>query len=107
MKFHLAQVNIARAKAPLESDTMSGFVARLDEINALADRSPGFVFTWPCGGCLPVTCRASTKPRNAWHISKNTAQHTSRSRFGLLSRRMNRSRRPRIGRLFGLVWRRE
>jgi hypothetical protein len=44
MKFQLAQVNIARMNAPLESDTMSGFVARLDEINALADRSPGFVW---------------------------------------------------------------
>lgn len=42
--FHLAQVNIARMVAPLESDTMAGFVARLDEINALADRSPGFVW---------------------------------------------------------------
>jgi hypothetical protein len=41
---HLAQVNIARARGPLESATMAGFVARLDEINALADRSPGFVW---------------------------------------------------------------
>ncbi len=40
----LAQVNIARMRAPLESETMAGFVARLDEINALADRSPGFVW---------------------------------------------------------------
>lgn len=41
---HLAQVNIARMKGPLESAIMSSFVARLDEINALADRSPGFVW---------------------------------------------------------------
>src|SRR5215467_9633137 len=41
---HLAQVNIARMKGPLESEVMAGFVARLDEINALADRSPGFVW---------------------------------------------------------------
>jgi hypothetical protein len=41
---HLAQVNIARMKAPLESPIMAGFVDRLDEINALADRSPGFVW---------------------------------------------------------------
>jgi hypothetical protein len=43
-KYHLAQVNIARMKGPLESATMAGFVARLEEINALADRSPGFVW---------------------------------------------------------------
>ncbi len=30
--------------APLESPAMAGFVARLAEINALADRSPGFVW---------------------------------------------------------------
>lgn len=41
---HLAQVNIARMKAPLESDVMAGFVARLAEINALADRSEGFIW---------------------------------------------------------------
>lgn len=41
---HLAQVNIARARAPLEDPQMAGFVARLDEINALADGSPGFVW---------------------------------------------------------------
>lgn len=41
---HLAQVNIARMNTPLEDPAMAGFVARLDEINALADRSPGFVW---------------------------------------------------------------
>lgn len=44
MKFHIAQVNIGRIKAPLEDPVMAGFVAKLDEINALADRSPGFVW---------------------------------------------------------------
>jgi heme-degrading monooxygenase HmoA len=42
--WHLAQVNIARMVAPLDSPVMAGFVARLDELNALADRSPGFVW---------------------------------------------------------------
>lgn len=43
-RYHLAQVNIARMKAPLDAPLMAGFVARLEEINALADRSPGFVW---------------------------------------------------------------
>ena len=42
--YHLAQVNIGRIRAPLESAQMAGFVARLEEINALADPSPGFVW---------------------------------------------------------------
>lgn len=41
---HLAQVNIARMKTPLDDPAMAGFVARLAEINALSDRSPGFVW---------------------------------------------------------------
>lgn len=44
MKVHIAQINIARARMPLDDPGMQGFVNRLDEINALADRSPGFVW---------------------------------------------------------------
>ncbi len=40
----LAQLNIAHMKEPLESPTMSGFVANLDRINALAESAPGFVW---------------------------------------------------------------
>jgi hypothetical protein len=43
-RYHLAQVNIGRMRAPLDDAVMAGFVARLDEINALADASPGFVW---------------------------------------------------------------
>jgi len=42
--YHIAQVNIGRVLAPLDDAVMAGFVGRLDEINALADRSPGFVW---------------------------------------------------------------
>jgi hypothetical protein len=42
--YHLAQVNIARALAPLDSPVMAGFVAKIDEFNRLADVSPGFVW---------------------------------------------------------------
>jgi heme-degrading monooxygenase HmoA len=43
-RYHLAQVNVARMLAPLEDDLMADFVARLDEINAIADGVPGFVW---------------------------------------------------------------
>ena len=42
--FHLAQVNIGRLRAPLDDPIMEGFRSQLDPINALADRSPGFVW---------------------------------------------------------------
>ena len=44
MRFHLAQVNIGRFRAPLETAIMEGFRTQLDPINALADHSPGFVW---------------------------------------------------------------
>lgn len=43
-KYGLAQLNIAIMKEPLESPSMSDFVANLDRINALAEESPGFVW---------------------------------------------------------------
>jgi hypothetical protein len=42
--FHIAQINIARLKAPLEDASNAPWVSRLDEINALADQAPGFVW---------------------------------------------------------------
>ncbi|MBV8949058.1 MAG: DUF3291 domain-containing protein [Solirubrobacterales bacterium] len=42
--FHIAQLNIALARAPIDSDLLSEFVALLDSINALADGAPGFVW---------------------------------------------------------------
>ncbi|MEU8116931.1 DUF3291 domain-containing protein [Micromonospora sp. NPDC048947] len=41
---HLAQLNIAQLRAPLDSPELADFVARLPEINGLADDSPGFVW---------------------------------------------------------------
>jgi len=43
-KLHLAQFNIGRMMGPLDGPVMRGFVERLDEINALADGTPGFVW---------------------------------------------------------------
>ena len=42
--FHLAQVNVARLLAPIDSPQLAGFVSRLDEVNALAEAAPGFVW---------------------------------------------------------------
>jgi len=49
-RLHLAQVNIARMRASLDDPIMSGLVARLDEINALADTRPGFVWRLQTSG---------------------------------------------------------
>ena len=44
MELQLAQVNIAKMLAPIDSAVMADFVANLDRINALAEDSAGFVW---------------------------------------------------------------
>jgi hypothetical protein len=39
---HLAQVNVSRLRAPIDSDRLSGFVANHDRVNAAARTAPGF-----------------------------------------------------------------
>lgn len=41
---HLAQLNIARLAAPIDSPRLAEFVAALPEINTLAEAAPGFVW---------------------------------------------------------------
>jgi hypothetical protein len=40
----LAQINIARLRAPIDSPILADFVAGLDPVNALAESSAGFVW---------------------------------------------------------------
>ena len=44
MEFQIAQLNIARMLAPLDSPVMADFVANLDYINGLAENAEGFVW---------------------------------------------------------------
>lgn len=44
MAYQLAQANIGRFRAPIGDPLMDGFRTQLEPINALADRSPGFVW---------------------------------------------------------------
>ena len=41
---HLAQLNIAKAKAPLDSPLLQDFVDNLDRINGIAEQSAGFIW---------------------------------------------------------------
>lgn len=43
--YHLANFNVARMRvASIDDPLMQGFVSRLDDINAVAEKSPGFVW---------------------------------------------------------------
>jgi hypothetical protein len=44
VRYHLAEVNIGRGLAPLDSEQLRPFMEALDGVNAIADASPGFVW---------------------------------------------------------------
>jgi heme-degrading monooxygenase HmoA len=46
VQHHLAQVNVAYSRGAQDDPVMAEFIAQLDEINTLADRSPGFVWRY-------------------------------------------------------------
>jgi len=43
-QYFLAQLNMSKLKAPIDSPLLADFVGNLDRINALAEQSPGFVW---------------------------------------------------------------
>jgi len=44
MIYRIAQVNVARLRAPLDSVELTDFVAALAPVNASADQAPGFLW---------------------------------------------------------------
>jgi hypothetical protein len=44
MAYQLAQVNIARLLAPIDSEQLADFVEALDSVNASAEGAPGFIW---------------------------------------------------------------
>ena len=99
MDFELAQVNVARLAAPIDSPELSDFVALLDPVNAAADRAPGFVwrmqdekgnatgiraFTWDVAGAAGIIVNMSV-----W----TDVDHLAAFVYGELHRQVLRRRR--------------
>jgi hypothetical protein len=61
--WHIAQLNVATAVAPLDSPELSDFMAALDRINRLAETSPGFVWRLQSDGGSATDIRASDDPK--------------------------------------------
>ncbi len=67
--FHIAQVNIAQLRAPIDDPLLEGFVARLDDINALADAAPGFVWRLQTDAGNATTFRPYDDDRILFNLS--------------------------------------
>jgi hypothetical protein len=67
--FHIAELNIARAIAPIDSPVLDDFNAALDPINALADGAPGFVWRLQDGDGNATSIRAFDDERMIVNLS--------------------------------------
>lgn len=61
--YHLAQFNIARMRGAIDDPIMGGFVEQLEYINAVADRSAGFVWRLQTEDGDATAVRAFDDPR--------------------------------------------
>ena len=59
---NLAQLNVARLKYPFEDPRVADFADNLDRINALADRSDGFVWRLQDDGGNAIDLQADADP---------------------------------------------
>ena len=60
---HIAQMNVATALYDLDDPRIAEFVAKLDDVNALADRSDGFVWRLQSATGSAVDIKAANDPR--------------------------------------------
>jgi hypothetical protein len=73
---HLAQLNVARALDDLESPRLAGFMGALDRVNALAERSAGFVWRLKSDGGNATDIKVSDDARFIVNMSVwETAEH--------------------------------
>lgn len=67
--WQLAEVNIARLRAPIDDPTIKDFVDSLDRVNALAEASPGFVWRLKGEGNSAVDLQPYEDPMIAINMS--------------------------------------
>ena len=66
---HLAELNVARAVDEKGSPQLADFVSALDRVNAIAERSPGFVWRLTGEGGDATDVRANDDPRFIVNLS--------------------------------------
>ena len=77
MAYQLAQVNVARLLAPLESAQLEGFVQALDPVNASAEAAPGFVWRLKTDEGNATSIRAFE-----WDVGDAARHHREHERLG-------------------------
>jgi uncharacterized protein DUF3291 len=109
-RFHLAEFNVARARAPLDDPRMAGFVAQLDAVNRLAEASPGFVWRLVAeGGAASSYIRAFDDERllvnlSVWESVESLQAYVYRSAHGQVYRDRATWFEPPVGAWLAMWW---
>ena len=69
MRYHLAQLNVARFMKPAEHPDNADFVNNLDRVNAIAEAQPGFVWRFTGDGNDALDVQAFDDPNIAMNMS--------------------------------------
>lgn len=69
MKYHLAEINIAKFRVPIEDPVNQDFVQNLDRVNAIAESQPGFVWRLKGDGNNATDLKAYEDPNIAVNMS--------------------------------------
>ena len=69
MTHHIAQLNIGRFRYPTDDPRMAAFMTNLDRINALAERSEGFVWRLKDDSNNATAIRPASDPTMAVNLS--------------------------------------
>ncbi len=106
---HLAQINIGRALAPLDDPLLAGFMSRLDDINAVADASPGFVWRLQSESGNATDIQAFTDPRmlinlSVWESLESLFDFVYRSGHTAVMARRREWFEPSAGPYMALWW---
>jgi Domain of unknown function (DUF3291) len=67
--YYLAQINVALMKAPIEAPIMAEFAAALNEVNAIAEQSPGFVWRLKTSSGNATDIQAYSDPKMLINLS--------------------------------------
>jgi hypothetical protein len=67
--YHVAQLNIAYAKAPPDDPLMAGFRSQLGQVYALAEQAEGFVWRLTAEDATAAAIRAASDPRLFFTLS--------------------------------------
>ena len=107
--YHLAQYNIARLLAPLDSPQLADFVSNLDRINQVGDRSPGFVWRHQTAEGNSTAVRVRGDPMiiinfSVWEDADSLFEYTYRSDHAEVFRRRREWFDPHDGYYLVLWW---